>query len=155
MDPTSGLDSPIATSRAADVAPLVGDGDGELEAALERALTSHNMSATGVTEERSLSVKVCDDAGLVAGLTGWTWGDCAGISMVWVREDSRRAGWGGRVLDAAEDEASRRGCNRMFVSSFTFQAPHFYASHGYREVARIEGLLAEDAADVWFIKRLP
>ncbi len=45
-------------------------------------------------EQSELSVKVvAEDGSVVAGLAGWTWGTCAGISLVWVREDARRQGW--------------------------------------------------------------
>jgi hypothetical protein len=33
-------------------------------------------------------------------------------------------------LTAFEDEARARGCTRVFVTSFTFQAPGFYERHG-------------------------
>lgn len=78
----------------------------------------------------------------------------AGIAMVWVREDSRKAGWGGRLLEAAEHVARERGCNRMFVSSFTFQAPDFYRRHGYVETARVENFPIDGAADVYLMKAL-
>src|SRR3712207_7483554 len=52
-----------------------------------------------------LTVQVSDERGLVGGLSGWTWGTCAGIGMFWIREDARRSGWGGRLLAAAEREA--------------------------------------------------
>jgi hypothetical protein len=42
-------------------------------------------------------------------------------------------GWGAQLL-AAEEEARRRGCNRVCVSSFTFQAPGFYRKYGYVEL---------------------
>lgn len=90
----------------------------------------------------------------MAGLSGWTWGTCAGIAMVWVHEDSRNAGWGGLMLDAAEDVARERGCRQILVSSFTFQAPAFYERHGYIEIGRSEGLPVEGAADVHLVKRL-
>lgn len=129
--------------------------DAALAAELSRALTAHNMAATGVQEERTFSVKIDgEDGDLVAGLTGWTWGECAGIDLVWVRDDRRGAGLGAHLLLAAEAVAAGRGCNRIFVSSFTFQAPRFYERHGYREIARIEDLLAIGAADVWFVKPL-
>jgi len=74
--------------------------------------------------------------------------------MVWVRADSRKEGWGGRMLEAAENLARDRGCRQLLVSSFTFQAPDFYRRHGYVEFARSEGLPVEGAADVHFVKAL-
>jgi GNAT superfamily N-acetyltransferase len=133
---------------------VVAEADAELDAALSDALDRHNFAAAGVSNLRELTVKVEDDDGLVAGLSGWTWGTCAGIGMLWVREDSRAAGWGHRLMAAAEAEARSRGCRQVLVSSFTFQAPGFYERQGYVEFARSEGLPVEGAADVHFAKPL-
>jgi GNAT superfamily N-acetyltransferase len=134
----------------------VGEGDGELADRLGKELTDHNTRVTGVGDQRGLSVQVHDaDGDLVAGLTGWTWGTCAGIELVWVRDDKRRGGLGGRLLEAAEAEARRRGCVQMLVSSFTFQAPEFYKRRGYMEFARSEGIPTAGGADVHMVKPLP
>lgn len=144
-------------ARRPDVDRLViAGGDPELDSRLSAALDTHNVAASGLNDLPSeFTVKAEDDAGdLVAGLSGWTWGTCAGIAMVWVREDSRKAGWGALMLDAAEDLARERGCHQVLVSSFTFQAPSFYERRGYTEFARSENLPVEGAADVHFVKRL-
>ena len=133
----------------------VGDEDAELDARLDAELSAYNLATAGVHEQSGFTVKIDDDAGeLVAGLSGWTWGTCAGISLVWVREDRRAQGTGARLLAAAEQVARERGCAQLVVSSFTFQAPGFYARHGFAETARIEGLPLEGAADVHLVKRL-
>ncbi|MFF0742475.1 GNAT family N-acetyltransferase [Streptomyces sp. NPDC004111] len=132
----------------------VGEGDKELGDRLDKELTAFNNAATGAHDERELSVRVTDDAGeLVGGLTGWTWGGLGGVHMLWVREDARHGGWGTRLMRAAEAEALRRGCDRMSVSSFTFQAPDFYRGLGYREVGRLPGIPGGHE-DVYFLKRL-
>jgi GNAT superfamily N-acetyltransferase len=133
----------------------VGGGDPELDSRLNAELTAYNYAASGVTDQRELTVQVTDESGqLVAGLSGWTWGTCAGIAMLWVREDSRKAGWGALMLDAAERMARKRGARQVIVSSFTFQAPAFYQRHGYVETGRTENLPVEGAADVHFVKSL-
>lgn len=133
----------------------VGEADPELDSRLSDELDAYNFAAVGTSNLQELTVKVQDPHGeLVAGLSGWTWGTCAGIGMVWVRQDSRKSGWGGRMLAAAEDVARDRGCRQLLVSSFTFQAPDFYRRHGYTEFARSEGLPVEGSADVHFAKVL-
>jgi heme-degrading monooxygenase HmoA/GNAT superfamily N-acetyltransferase len=133
---------------------LVGAADPELDARLSRELGRHNVAASGVGDQRELTVQVHDAVGLVGGLSGWTWGTCAGVGMFWIREDCRSAGWGGRLLAAAEAEAVGRGCRQMVLSSFTFQAPDFYRRHGYVETGRTEGLPLAGMADVHFRKDL-
>ena len=53
----------------------------------------------------------------------------------------------------AEAEARKRGISNVFLDSFTFQAPKFYARLGYREFGRLKGFPA--ASDrVWMTKAL-
>lgn len=119
----------------------LGGHDAELDDRLTAELRAFNDVATGGAERGELSVRVTDDAGeLVGGLTAWVWGGLCGVDMLWVREDCRKSGWGSELLRAAEAEARRRGCDRMAVSSFTFQAPGFYERHGFTEVGRSRGI---------------
>ncbi|KQY51613.1 MULTISPECIES: GNAT family N-acetyltransferase [unclassified Nocardioides] len=133
-----------------------GGADGSLDERLDAGLTEFNRAATpGVPDAEEFTVAVKDaDGELAAGVSGWTWGTAAGIGMTWVRDDVRRDGWGGRLLDEAEQVARDRGCVQMLVSSFTFQAPGFYESRGYVEFARTEGIPTAGSADVHFRKSL-
>jgi GNAT superfamily N-acetyltransferase len=134
----------------------VGHRDLELNELLSKGLDEFNFAATGTSaaDQTSLTVKVVDEAGqLIGGLAGWTWAGLLGIEMLWIREGSRKDGWGSRILQMAEDEARRRGCDRACVSSFTFQAPTFYQRHGYLETGRTLGIPG-GAADVHMFKKL-
>lgn len=134
---------------------VCGNADADLDARLSAELTSFNLAASGVADQREFTVKVEEEGGdLLAGLSGWTWGTAAGISMVWVRESARGAGRGARLLTAAEGVARDRGCSRIVVSSFTFQAPAFYERHGYVETARIPDYPLDGVADVYLVKSL-
>ncbi len=134
---------------------VVAAGDPELDARLSDELDRYNVAATGIGDQRELTVQERDDAGdLVGGLSGWTWGTCAGVAMLWVREDARGSGCGRRLLAAAEREAADRGCTQVVLSSFTFPAPAFYRRQGYEETGRTEGLPVEGEADVHFRKML-
>ena len=138
-----------------DAQVTVSGADPELDARLSAELTAFNAAATGADDEHEFTVRVTDDSGeLVAGLSGWTWGTSAGIGMVWVRDGSRAEGWGAQLLSAAERVARERSCDRIHVSSFTFQAPGFYARHGYVETGRTEGIPTPENADVHFVKHL-
>ncbi len=56
-------------------------------------------------------------------------------------------------MRAAEEEAVRRGCTDMIVSTYTFQAPGFYPRLGFRERGRVEGVPGGHE-DVYFHKRI-
>ena len=134
----------------------VGDAVPELDQRLSAELDRVNAEATrGIAPARELTVQVLDAAGdLAAGMSGWTWGVAAGIGLTWVRETSRGDGLGARLLAEFETEARSRGCTRVFVTSFTFQAPGFYQRHGYREIFRWQGVPTDQEADVHMRKDL-
>jgi GNAT superfamily N-acetyltransferase len=106
---------------------------------LDDRIYEYNVAATGIGDGRWLGVFVRDESGAVlAGLSGTTWGACCKVRDVWVREDLRLRGMGTRLLDAAEDEARRRGCKQVLLSSHSFQAPDFYRKRGFEVFAVIE-----------------
>ena len=119
--------------------PPAADGfDSELRDRLDQEIYAFNAAATGHHDGRGLSIAVRGgDGGLLAGLYGWTWGGCGYVELLWVREDQRGSGLGTRLLAAAEAEIRRRGCDRVALSTYSFQAPAFYARFGYSEYGRI------------------
>ncbi len=51
-----------------------------------RYLALKRCSTTGIYDGTFLTILVRDDAGtIVAGLRGWTWGDCCEIKTLWVQ----------------------------------------------------------------------
>jgi len=107
---------------------------------LEDRIYEFNSAVTGITDGEWLAIFVRDDAGrIVAGICGNTWGGCCEIRQFWVEESRRGRGWGARLLAAAEQEARRRGCSQILLMTFTFQAPDFYASHGFTTLAAVTG----------------
>ena len=99
---------------------------------LEDQLNEHNMVRTGRRDFRPLAVYLRDgQGGIMAGLYGFTWAGWLEIKFVWVREDLRGQGHGRQLVEAAEVEARARGCQRVWLESYTFQAPTFYQRLGY------------------------
>ena len=106
---------------------------------LEERLYEFNSAATGITVGEWLAIFVKDDDHrIVAGICGNTCGGCAEIRQFWVEEARRKRGLGTRLLGAAEQEARRRGCWQMLLMTFGFQAPAFYAKHGFEIVAVVD-----------------
>jgi GNAT superfamily N-acetyltransferase len=106
---------------------------------LEDRIYEFNSAVTGITDGEWLAIFVKDDAHrIIAGLCGNTWGGCAEIRQFWVDEPRRAQGLGTRLLAAAEQEARRRGCQQILLMTFSFQAPAFYARHGFQLVAVVD-----------------
>ena len=107
---------------------------------LEDRLYDYNVEQTGSDDGKWLSIFVRDEAGrIVAGLHGWTWCGACRVQTLWVRQDSRRLGYGRRLLGAAEQEARSRGCDQLLLDTFSFQAPLYYKKLGYEVIGVVEG----------------
>ncbi|WP_340539675.1 GNAT family N-acetyltransferase [Nocardioides sp. GXZ039] len=134
---------------------VVAEADAALDQRLSDELDRFNLAALPGPEAVELTVRADDGAGeLCGGVSGWTWHEAAGIGMTWVREDQRGSGLGALLLARFEQAAAERGARRVFVTSFTFQAPGFYERHGYREIFRWEGVPVAGTDDVHFRKDL-
>jgi GNAT superfamily N-acetyltransferase len=121
-----------------DITLDVSDADRGLRDRLNTEIIAFNEAATGYTDGELLCITARGtDGELRGGLYGWTWGGCGYIDLLWVREDQRRSGLGRQLLAAAEHEIRDRGCDQVALSTHSFQAPDFYARHGYRECGRI------------------
>jgi GNAT superfamily N-acetyltransferase len=123
-----------------EVSFVAGEADAVLRDRLDEELSAFNATLTGHHHGRLLSIAARGDRGdLRAGLYGWTWGGCGYIDLLWVRDDQRSYGLGTKLLAAAEAEIRRRGCDRVALSTHSFQAPGFYARLGYTECGRTPG----------------
>jgi GNAT superfamily N-acetyltransferase len=119
---------------------LAGSPPPEDRRALLEELLEFNRAATGLTDDNELYSFTRDREGeLISGLYGWTWGGTCEIALFWVREDHRGKGIGNRMLKAAEDKARELDCHQMVLRTHSFQAPDFYAKHGFEEVGVIQG----------------
>lgn len=101
--------------------------------AIGGGLHEYNMETAGDDDGGRIAlVLYAPDRSIAGGLIGATHWGWLSIDLMFVREDLRGRGHGRRLLQAAEDEARRRGATRAYLDTFTFQAPDFYAAQGYR-----------------------
>ena len=120
---------------------------------LETQIRREASTAMGLGDEAELAIFVRDAGRIVAGISGWTWGDCCELQSLWV-EPSLRGRWlGTRLLAAAEAEAAARGCSQTVHFTWAFQAGRLYERSGYELAGRVEGF--PSGTDVlWYRKRL-
>ena len=106
-------------------------------AVVEARLYAFNMEATGYRDGLDLGFVVEDAGEMVAAATGYTWGGICEVRALWVHPDRRRGGLGSALMTRAIDEARARGCRLMFLSTYDFQAPDFYARLGFDTIATV------------------
>ena len=126
----------------------------DLDAFLVERIYEFNAEATGYFDGKLLGGSLRDATGeIIAGFNGHTWGACCEISHLWVSEAHRGHGLGAALLQAAEQEARRRGCEQIVLSTHSFQAPAFYERHGYERKYAIEGR-PKGHSNIIFVKSL-
>lgn len=75
-------------------------------------------------------------AGIICNIH-WYW---LHVDILFVQPPHRHEGLGSRLLRRAEDYARAQGCVGSYLDTMSFQAPGFYAKHGYEVLATLEGL---------------
>lgn len=111
---------------------LTGADPDEVIPFLEDRIYEHNVLQLNHNDGRLFSKTISSDDGrIIAGVAGWTWAGACEITQLWVDTSVRNKGWGKILLDAAEEEAKKRECTTILIRTYSFQAPSFYASHGY------------------------
>jgi GNAT superfamily N-acetyltransferase len=98
---------------------------------LDERLEDYNVQKTGIDDTKPIGFTVYDAEVLIGGLNGVTSFGWLYIATLWLDESHRHRGIGKQLLQAAENEALRRGCRHACLTSFTFQAKPFYEKRGY------------------------
>jgi GNAT superfamily N-acetyltransferase len=121
---------------------------------LEDGLSRYNESQTGRSDWRELAVTLRDpDTGaFTGGLLGRTSLGLFFLDLFYLPENQRGTGVGSTMMRMAEQEAVRRGCSEATLLTINFQAPEFYARHGWEEFGRIQS--APDVIRIFMRKTL-
>jgi GNAT superfamily N-acetyltransferase len=119
--------------------------DSALRAQIDQAIKTLNNELSPAHREmrgtgpRPLDLYAYDPAGqLVGGLVAETYWGWLEVLDLWLREEYRHKGLGTTLLETAEKEARLRGCNRVFLRTFSFQAREFYEKNGYIIVGALD-----------------
>jgi len=104
-------------------------------------LLEFNEQAVGNAKSRTLAILLKDSTTeeLIGGLWGRSLWDSLYIDIMFVPEGLRRSGIGTTLLQQAEQEAIRRGCQNMWTETYAFQARPFYEKLGFAVFGRLDG----------------
>lgn len=120
---------------------------------LETQIRREASAAMGLGDEVDLAILVRDAGRIVAGISGWTWGDCCELQSLWVEPSLRGRGLATQLIAAAEAEAAARGCSQTVHFTYAFQARALYERNGYELVGRVSDF--PSGTDVlWYHKHL-
>ncbi len=98
-----------------------------------RGLDAYNEQQAGaINAQRVCFALQAHDGQIVGGALGDIYWEWFHLDLLWIRDELRGRGYGGRLLQCAEDEARRRGAKHVFLDTFSFQAPDFYKRLGYQ-----------------------
>ena len=107
--------------------------------ALEMHLCDFNSRAIGRDDARGLGFVIHDAKGAMIGAAaGYSWAATSELKQMWVDDAHRGQGHARALLDAFIAEAARRGVKRIWVQSYSFQAPSLYEKAGFVRVATFD-----------------
>jgi GNAT superfamily N-acetyltransferase len=113
--------------------------DAEAYRVVNDGIAGHAVEQAGYWDARPLYVLARDPLSgrTLGGLIGRTSLGLLFVELVFLPPELRNRGTGTNMLRMAEEEAVRRGCRGAVLYTISFQAPAFYAQHGWREFGRI------------------
>ena len=108
---------------------------------IKKKLKSYNEKFTSPDNHKELAVFLHDEAGEIkGGITGATYWDWLCIDALWIDETLRHKGYGKKLLEMAEKEAKKRGCNNAHLDTHDFQAMNFYQKNNYEICGQLDDL---------------
>lgn len=72
------------------------------------------------------------------------------VTVIWVQEEARGQGLGGQLMQQAEEEAKRRGCHYVRLTTSNFQAPDFYHKLGYKLYGQLDNCPHEEIVCLFY-----
>jgi len=130
------------------------EGGEEVAAELSRRLRQFNERSAGPLNIKRLVLTTRDEADtLIAGLLGEFFWNTLFVGVLWVDELHRGKKLGRSLLERAERLAAERLCDSIYLSTFSFQAPEFYAKRGYKQIGSLDGS-PKGHERYWFAKLL-
>lgn len=116
-----------------DYAPAEAD-----NAVVREGIIASNENILG-ERDKAFSIFLKNDLGKVfGGIQAFFDTESVYIDVLWVEKDLQKQGYGTKLLDAAEREASKNGCIFSLVDTWDFQAEEFYLKNGYERIGEVK-----------------
>ena len=116
----------------------------------------HSGAALGLPESTSCPFGFFlrdSDGEVLGGAFGNLWGDWLFTETLWVDSHIRGHGHATKLMAAAEEHASARGCSNAFLDTFSFQARPLYEKLGYHVIGELNDF-PKGHSRYWMTKRL-
>jgi len=118
-------------------------------------LKSFNMRHLPDEEIQTLACYVEDDEGNFAGgLTGDIYTNTLFVEFLWVDDKHRNSEIGSMLMERIEAEAKGFGVTHLYLDTYSFQAPDFYAKLGFEEVGRYSGFPTAGTDKIFLQKKI-
>jgi GNAT superfamily N-acetyltransferase len=114
-------------------------GDNAADAVIDEGLDAYNSASADLGAVRPLRCYAREGDEVIGGVIARTWGACCEIQIIWVHESRRRRGIATELLARTEQAARARGCDLIYLETFSFQAPALYERAGYQEACSFRG----------------
>jgi GNAT superfamily N-acetyltransferase len=96
-------------------------------------INTYNTEKAGDDQSKRVCFVLQDSDGeILGGVIGVIYWDWFSLDLMWLKEEYRGLGYGGRLLSLAEDEARQLGAKHIHLDTFSFQASEFYIKHDYQ-----------------------
>ncbi len=116
-----------------DYAPSEAD-----NAVVREGIIASNEKIIG-ERDKEFSIFLKNDSGKVfGGIQVFMDTEAAYIDILWIEEGLQKQGYGTKLLNAAEQEATRNGCFFSTVDTWSFQAEEFYLKNGYERIGELK-----------------
>lgn len=129
--------------------------DEETRNIIGEGLDDFNIDTAGIQDRQTLAIVIKDaESGKVlGGMLGRSSLGLLFVELFYLPKELRGSGLGSKILRQFEQEGIRRGCSSAVLYTLSFQAPDFYAKHGWQRFGEVP-CLPEGSSRVFMSKRL-
>ncbi|RKF20355.1 GNAT family N-acetyltransferase [Alginatibacterium sediminis] len=106
-------------------------------------------------DEKSVGYFIRDEHGdIVGGLIAKLMFTTLHVKYLWISESIRRLGFGKKLIELAQRDANQQGVINVFLDTYSFQAPLFYESLGFKEAGRYNDYPMRGVDKIFYQKTL-